>query len=350
MKKTKKNENNDSNYFIEFLRFIFALIIMFYHSWWFLGKGESSLFHSGYLAVNFYFIITGYFMMTSLNKHNKDTKDFICGKLKRILPGIIVAFFICFLFTYGRSGLNIKTIFSNDVIADLLLLKVTGYAGAAINPAWWYLSSMLLVVFLLYPLAKKFKEKYIYYIAPLIILTSLALINHYDISMYTHSSADFIFINGFYKAIIYIALGNISYELAKYFKTKEISNIKSIFLTIFECFIYLFTIFNMHFNYIGTIWYAILFTLGVSISFSGHTYTSKIFKHKIWKKLGNYGFYLYLTHGAIRTFMDRRNTFVYYNMLPKYILVSLVVALFVYVLLDIIYPYIKNKKKKFLEV
>lgn len=350
MKKKVKNEKDNINYFIEVLRFVFALVIMFYHSWWFLGKGESSLFRSGYLAVNFYFIVTGYLMMQTLHKYDKSTKEFILGKLKRLIPGIILTFFICYLLTYGSSGLNIKTLFSNDVIADLLLLKVTGYAGGAINPAWWYLSTMLFVVFLLYPLAKKFKEKYTYYIIPLLIFTSLALINHYDISMYTHSSSKFIFINGFYKGIIYVCLGNICYEFARYLKTLKISNIKSIFLTILEILLYIVAIFNMHFNYIGTIWYAILFIIGASITFSGISYTSKIFKHKIWKKLGNYGFYLYLTHGAVRTYMNRRNTYVYYDMLPKYLLVSLLVALSVYILLDIVYPRIKMQKKNKLEV
>lgn len=333
------------NYFIDCLRFIFSIIIMLYHSWAFAGEFETSLFPAGYLAVNFYFILTGYLMMNSLEKSNRDSIDFMKNKIKRLLPGILVTFFICYAFTYGSSGLNIKTLFSNNVIADLLLLRVTG-AGGAINAAWWYLSTMLFTVSILYPIAKKYGKKYIYYIGPIIIFVTLTFINSYDISLSYHSGSTYLFINGFYKAIIYIILGNISYELAKYFSNLQINKLKSILITIVEIFIYVFVIYNMHFNLIGSIYYAVFLTLGVAISFSEKSFTSKIFKWKLWKKLGSFGFYLYLTHASIRTYMLRRNTSVYFEMLPKYIILSLIVALVVYIILDVIYPYIKLRKLK----
>lgn len=340
-----KRKTNTENYYIDFLRFIFSIIIMFYHSWSFAGENETSLFASGYLAVNFYFILTGYLMMNSLEKHNHDTRDFIKNKIKRLVPGILLTFFICYAFTYGSEGLKIETIFSNNVIADLLLLKVTGFGGV-INVAWWYLSTMLFLLFLLYPLARKFKEKYISYIIPLLIFVTLAIINKYNISMSYHSGSTTYFINGFYKGIIYIGLGNFSYEISKYFKGLNLNILKTILLTVFEWFIYAIVVYNMHYNYIGSIWYAILLTLGVAISFSGKTYTNKLFRWKIWKWLGNYGFYLYLTHASIRTYMLRRNTWNYFNMLPKYIKLSFSVALGVYILLDIIYPFMKKIKEK----
>ena len=343
------NRAKRENYFIDFLRFIFSIIIMLYHSWSFAGPGEKSLFHTGYLAVNFYFILTGYLMMNSLEKNNRNTVEFMKNKIKRLIPGILVTFFICYAFTYGSNGLSIKTLFSNKVIADLLLLRVTG-SGGAINAAWWYLSTMLFTVGILYPIVKKYGKKYIWYIGPLLILVALTFINYYDISLSYHSGTTYLFINGFYKAIIYITLGSISYELAKYFKNFQINKFKVLILTMLEIFIYGFIIYNMNFNLIGSFYYAIFLTLGVAISFSEKSFTSKIFRCKLWKNLGNFGFYLYLTHASIRTYMLRRNTSIYFDMLPKYIILSLIVALGVYIILDIIYPFIRSKRREKLNV
>ena len=335
----------DQNYFIDFLKFIFSIIIMFYHSWVFAVEKNEVLFYYGYMAVNFYFIVTGYLMMNSLEKNNKSTFDFIKNKILRLLPGILVTFFICYAFTYGRKGLDIELLFSNDVISDLLQLRVVGMGGA-INAAWWYLSAMLFVLFLLYPLARKFRKKYIQYVIPILIFVTLAVIEYYDISMSYHSGLTFIFINGFYKGLIYIALGNISYELAKYFRNLKFDKLKIMLITIIETLIYMILIANMHFNYIGTIWCAILFVIGVSITFCNQSLTSSVFKSKFWNKLGNYGFYLYLTHVSIRTYFERRNSYIYYDMLPKYIFISLLVALFVYIVLEYIYPFIQKYMKK----
>lgn len=339
-----KITNNTENYYIDFLRLIFSFIIMFYHTWVFAGPGETSLFHYGYLAVNFYFIVTGYLMMNSLEKSNKNTFDFMKNKILRLAPGILLTFFVCYAFAYGSNGLKVGVLFSNEVIGDLLQLRVLGLGGV-INAAWWYLSAMLFVLFLLYPLARKFKDKYIHYIIPFLIFVTLGIIEYYNISMSYHSGSTFIFINGFYKGIIYIALGNLSYELAKYFRSVKLNKCKTVLITIFEILIYAILIVNMHFYHIGTIWCAILFTTGVAISFSNQSLTSKMFNSKIWKQLGNYGFYLYLTHVSIRTYMNRRNSFVYYDMLPKYILICVLVALFVYVILEHVYPFIKKKKQ-----
>jgi peptidoglycan/LPS O-acetylase OafA/YrhL len=56
------------NYFIDLLKFIFSVIIVFYHSWIFTGEYGAGFFNHGYLAVDFYFIVTGYLMMQSIAK------------------------------------------------------------------------------------------------------------------------------------------------------------------------------------------------------------------------------------------------------------------------------------------
>ena len=335
-------EKKTENYFIDFIRFICAFMIMFYHSWVFSAT-DNSLFGYGYLAVNFYFILTGYLMINSLKKRDDSTYQFVKHKIKRLLPGVLVAFVICYLFAYGRTGFDIKVLLSNQAIGDLLNLRSFG-VHATINSAWWYMSAMLFVTALLYPLARKYKENFTHYLAPLIIVITLALINYFEISMSYHSAVTTVFTNGVYKGFIYICLGCIAFDMVKNLNQKDLTKLQRIVMTIYEIGMYVVLFANMQFNFMGSIIFAILLTLNIAISFSDITYTKKAFKSKIWKKLGNYGFYLYLTHEAIRTFMLRRNNYDYSEMLLKYVVISLIVAVIVYIILEYVYPFIKKKR------
>lgn len=82
---------------IEFLRFVFACIIVIHHSSNFLFGGNW-IFQWGSFSVEFYFIVSGYLMMNSIEKRRepspalgKETVQFLRGKLKALCPEIIVA-------------------------------------------------------------------------------------------------------------------------------------------------------------------------------------------------------------------------------------------------------------------
>lgn len=233
-----------------------------------------------------------------------------------------------------------------NVLGDLLQLKTFGIGGG-VNAAWWYISAMLFDLLLLYPMARKYKNNFTKYIAPIIIFCTLAIVNYFKISFTSHSGITLIFTNGFYKGIIYISLGCISYDISEYLKKIDLGRINRIFITIIEILIFTLLIASMHFKWFETIIYAIFFTLAVAISFSYRTYTASIFKHKIWKKLGNFGFYLYLIHVSIRTYLLRKNTFCYSDMLLKFVCLSIIVTILVYFILEILYPYTKSKIIKY---
>lgn len=58
---------------IELLRFIFSLVVALFH---FLPQiGESKLLSSGFFAVEFFFIVTGYLLAKSLSKYNYVKSD-----------------------------------------------------------------------------------------------------------------------------------------------------------------------------------------------------------------------------------------------------------------------------------
>lgn len=343
-KKIKSKEN----YYIDFLKFVFSLIIMFYHSWIFAGPFGNGFMNYGFYGVDFYFIVTGYLMMNSISKNTKkdvSTFKFIVKKVKRLLPGLIVTFIIGYALVYGRSCLDIHNLLSNDVIGEFLQLTVFGYKST-INGSLWYISAMIIVLSILYPLSKKYKDKYIYFIAPLILLFTIGFVNSFDININDPGVLKVFLRNGFYKGLIFIILGNISFELTNYIKKMEISKFKKWIITILETLVYLSLIFNMHFNYMGSILVGLLFTINVAITFSDSSYASELFKHNVWHKLGKIGFYIFLINLPVRKYFLRHRIYSYPKMLICFSVLTIVLGLISYVVIEIIIPAIINKVKK----
>ena len=345
----KKEIINQENYYIDFLKFIFSLIIMFYHSWIFTGVFGNGLMNYGFYGVDFYFIVTGYLMMNSISKDKKNkvsTFEFIVRKIKRLVPSIIITFIIGYCLVYGKNCVDIRNLLTNNIIAEFLQLSILGYPYA-INSALWYVSSMIIVLFILYPLVIKYKDKYIYFIAPLILLFALGFINSFDININDPVLLKVFLRNGFYKGLIFIILGNISFEIANYIKRNKFNNIRRWIITILETIVYLILIINMHFNYVGSLLVAILFTVNIAITFSNISYVNKLFKHSIWKKLGKLGFYIFLINIPVRAYLLRHNGHSYHQMLFRFTLITITLAIISYIIVEIMYPMVVKKIKKF---
>jgi peptidoglycan/LPS O-acetylase OafA/YrhL len=347
-------KDKQENYFIDFLRFIFSLCILVYHGWLFAGEYGSGILNGGFLSVDFFFIVTGYLMINSLNKNsNKKKKEsimhesfyFVWNKLKRLIPALIVTFIIGLIFIYGiEILLNYKFILSNKVLPELFQLGIFGYK-MEINSSWWYISAMLFVLELNY------KKYYCIYIAPLIIAITLGFVNCFKININDPIPITFFLRNGFYKALIFIPLGNIAYLVTEKIKSMDFSKHKILFLSILEIVLYIILVLNMHFSYFGTFLFAILMMLNVSLTFSNITYSKNIFKHSIWKKLGNYGFYLFLCNISVRRYILKQykgQNLTYRPLMIRFCIISLLTALLIYILVEIVYKklFLKKIKKK----
>ena len=354
--------NNKENYFIDFLRFIFSLCILFYHSWIFSGTFGNGILNNGYLAVDFYFIVTGYLMINSIYNHKnnnlsvlKDSFNFVHRKIKKLLPALVATFLVGVLFVYGKSILSDpKILLSNQLWPELFQLGILGYP-LSVNSSWWYISAMIFVIALLYPFATKYKENYCKYICPLVIIFTLGLVNVCKININDPLTISFFLRNGFYKALIFIPLGNISYIITDILKRKNFSKYKIILLSLIEIILYVAIVLNMQYLFIGTFLCAILLALNISLTFSNVTLAPKIFKHTIWKKLGNYGFYIFLCNISIRTYMLRKYAdlgLTYKQLLFRFLIITCITSLILYIIVEIVYKKlilkrimnIKNKK------
>ena len=172
MAKSKRNGE------IELLRFLFCLLVVLFHC----NKDLFGLISShnyqlalsprGYIMVEFFFMLSGYFMAAGIDKNKKpvplgtDTVRFVWKKYFSIFWYHIIAF-IGLVVSYMIIN---KVVIADkwlDVIPGALLITRSGIRFFDINGVEWYISAMILVMAAMYPVAKKHFEVYAKAIAPI---------------------------------------------------------------------------------------------------------------------------------------------------------------------------------------
>lgn len=159
------------NYELDLAKFMFSIVILIYHcNKLYIGE-ETTLLKFGYIATEFFFIVSGYLMVASSHRYQdkaigRSTLDFIINKIKGFYPYLLIGF--VFTFVVRQYVFSLERSITNTVLGDavasmseLLLLHTSGINFATIyNGPSWYLSSMVVAMILLFPLLLKFKEWY----------------------------------------------------------------------------------------------------------------------------------------------------------------------------------------------
>ncbi len=167
------------NGFIEIERFIFCFVILFSHSGFFGYDDTDYLVAAGYLAVDFFFILTGYFAMKKVAEfENCPPKPmaysvkYTVNKLLRVFPYALVGTLIAYAWRFLQS-LSAEDISGGfygllSLPFELLFLPMTGVisvnVGAYVNTPLWYISVILIVLPLVMYVAIKCKDVYASYL------------------------------------------------------------------------------------------------------------------------------------------------------------------------------------------
>jgi exopolysaccharide production protein ExoZ len=128
---------------IQFLRFIAAALVVFFHSNVALKMSYPGIVSGGfnYLAsigasgVHIFFVISGFVMYyTSFRKQRSkfSSTAFLLRRIIRIYP-IYILYALCFLFFYQALGQGYQ-LTTGQIIGSLLLIP--GYSGLIIGPGW----------------------------------------------------------------------------------------------------------------------------------------------------------------------------------------------------------------------
>lgn len=142
------------NHSIEALRFFFMLLICCWHNY-----ASSGVFRHGYLAVEFFFILSGYLLYKSFSKQNSlSTIDYTLKKIKRFAPEYLIVMIFLYMRHFLIPCILGKREFSVPLVLkmfpEMVFLQDSGLYYGGMNFPLWYLSILLVGGGLLYALLK----------------------------------------------------------------------------------------------------------------------------------------------------------------------------------------------------
>lgn len=289
------------NGYIDVIKLLLAIIVAEFH----LGSG---LFPGGRLAVDGFFMITGYLMMRSIesdkgqDRIGVSTVKFLYRKYKALLPILIVFAIIGFSvhcvirnFSFGEAMENLPLL-----IFDIFPMQATGMKGVYVLGISWYLSSMFIALAVLYPFIKKFGQGFSLVACPLIALVFYGILS----AKYGHIAVGAMFLEnsiihtGWLRAIAGCSMGCLIYEITKRARGVEFTRLARVIFTIAESALLVFILYMMHYYPKGIHNYVVVFAIFgmLIIGIGGFSYTSKLWNPKWTKYMGLASTLLVLNH------------------------------------------------------
>ena len=330
---------------IELMRFICAIIIVLYHFDDAMDKRR--FFASGSLAVEFFFILSGYLMMAYIDRQNntqagynlgKETFQFLGRKVKALYPEVLIAYIIGFVVRCMAENKSFSggVWLAVDSIWEVALLRQTGLALKGINPVTWYISTMLMSMAIYYPLLRKYKEMMSHILIPLASLLVLGwLCQNYTSPLDPSKWLGWAF-KGAVRGFGEIGMGVVCYQLTKAFSKLHLTMVGKATVTFLEPVAYgLYIAYMYSMSGSKQSWIVIpLLVLGIGISFSGQTLTHRLLDGSFTTLLGKISFPLYLGHFYWATFFLKLlpEGMSWENKLGIYIALSVATTIVLYVI------------------
>ena len=298
---------------IELLRFIFCLCILLFHIEKYLF-GEPpldegihlELFPHGSIGVEFFFLVSGWLMASSIVKmRQRETLDdlgnltlgFMKKKYFSIFPYHIVALLGTFVVDCYIRNVTLTEIVRNfvEMIPNIFLVQMSGLSMYNPNHITWYLSSMLIAMFILFPLTYKYYNVMIKIIIPFVSIVVLGNFFYNDHAITGVAIWTAFGYKGTIRAFIDISLGMLAYEISKALSSTNISGCKKTLLAVVEFCCYLSTIIFALMTFTKEYEFFALLALfvGIAITFSEVTHTH-IFDNKFCYFLGSFSLPVYL--------------------------------------------------------
>lgn len=308
--KTKSRRNGR----IEFLRFVFAFIVLLHHSRYLLGD-DNCYFLGGSLGVEFFFLVSGYLMMNTVDRivssKNNDiipvdknlateTASFIKKKVKAVLPQFPIAWFIGLAFVIALNHMTIADAFEEfkQDFWELTLLKMTGIYYGALDGVMWYISSMLICMTILYPLLRKFPHMMRRIWCPFLALMLLGAMCILDGNPRNPTKVYSFMYKGNIRAFAELCIGIWSYDIVKKLKSINWSVFAKVVFEILQAAGYILAIAYMYTDKPGKDDYFFLMILSISVilSFAQIGILSDVYNNRFNMILGRFSAALYFSH------------------------------------------------------
>ena len=336
----------ERNGVISFWKFAFALLIVFFHGNILGSSSDTIIGLGGYIGVEFFFVVSGVFLASSIVKKfdqntsnlGKDTVLFIAKKIKTFFPYLLLAYILLislYIFKYDVSFSNLLS-----SIWELLLLNESGIRHFSINTPVWYLSSMILSMFIIYPLMRKFKMNYVYIVAPLVVYLGIGYLNHLFVGLnHTVSWTGFTLHNNI-RAFSELNLGIIIYFLIDKIKNIKFTSLGIFILTFIEMFclscpFIISTIINNSPRYDFIMLF--IMAIGILIAMGNITLEKRFLNNKFIYFLEKLSLVIFIFHGfclKITVLYTKNIGLNYYEKLIIYLGLTLLVSIIIYILVE----------------
>lgn len=305
---------------IEFMRFVFCVMVICFHSSRQLHMNpvevfghRLTFFSYGYVGVGFFFLVSGYLMGKSVYRANeraleepglsvpdlgKETWQFWLHKYASIFPYHVVAFILlfveCMIEQGWRGGELVTRIL--DAVPNFFLIQKLGFNYKSVNGVTWYISAMLIAMLLLYPLCRKFYSMFVHVIGPFL---GFAIIGYLQYTYGTVAGVNTWTGFGFkcvWRAVAEISIGVVCFEVSRIFSQKEWRKDQRVFATILEllgyAFVFAYAILGLSKKY--EIYCVCILAVCIVLTFSECSYGTRFFDRKWVYFLGKISLPLYL--------------------------------------------------------
>lgn len=294
-------------------KFIFAIVIAFFHTNGFYPNFENPIFRWGYIAVEFFFIVAGFYFAQKVLKEKYNSKTvgkegnaFIFNKIKVFFIPIFVIYIINVILLIKYSDFNISQIF--DVFWNAALLRNFGIGKVRIMRQLWFLGTMVLTLHILYPLLKKHKENFILLASPVIIILSLGLIGHAYGNLDISDDYWFYVINpSLFRTFADINIGMVLYLIHHNLEKIEYTPFFKLVLTILGEGLLIISLLVVTFIKSANRYDFILLliiSVAILIITSGKTYDYKILSNKFTAYLEKLSLYIFVNHMTLIYFVS----------------------------------------------
>ena len=246
MNKIDKKINGE----IELYRFLFCIGVLFFHAEkYFLGEPDQLgsltpyFFVHGSIGVEFFFVCSGFFMAKSVKRRfmagapediGSGTLKFMWHKIRAILPMHIVFWVLSFIsLVIARSwdiGTSLRKL--TDAVPSFFLIQMLGFNGTSPNHVTWYLSVMLISMFVIYPFLRRYYSVVSKVFAP---AAGMFILGHLYLkygSLTGVMTVDGIFYKSMLRGFAEILIGICTYEIAEYVKASKPGRVKSLLFTV----------------------------------------------------------------------------------------------------------------------
>ena len=275
---------------IDFFRFIFMLQVCLWHLKYCMG-----VMAHGYIAVEFFFILSGYFLYKSCVKENAlGVFEYSWDKIKRFYPEVLIVTIPATIVYFAGLGPNPIALFNSI----FFLQNIGIFSGGGVNLPLWYINVLLLGGGIIYAVLYNYRRLAITIVFPLLVLMVYTYILNENKGSFEWFAIKQSFYIPLWRGMAGLCLGcllarfheiKLSKPILKVTRLLDVLLLMSVVGSIVCVFV------AHHLDCYALLFYSII----ILSCFTRGTLVNKLFSHSIWNYLGQLSFEMLLVHMPI---------------------------------------------------